>query len=141
MAKVNFYLLKQDSLQAVLALCCKLAEQQARQGQQVFILADSGETAQDMDRLLWSFTPDSFVPHVLAGDALAGQTEVIIGVSATDAGNATCILNLGTEPVAVHAGLNAIAEFVPNDETAKAQSRVRWNHYKQLGHELQLHQL
>lgn len=141
MPKVNFYLLKQNSHDAVRALCCKLADQQAKQGQRVFVLTSSADTARDMDQLLWSYPADSFVPHALASAAAAQQTAVVIGTDQQLQGSTTCVLNLGEGPVATNDRITAIAEFIVNDEDAKAQSRVRWNHYKQLGYELQLHQL
>ena len=140
MVKVNFYLLKQNTEAARAALCCKLAEQQMRQGQRVFVLTASMDDAQELDRLLWSFASESFVPHALAGDAVAETAPVVIGSGKVPAGT-SCVLNLGNMPVAASDGITAIAEFVLNDEPAKAASRQRWNHYKQLGCELQLHQL
>jgi DNA polymerase-3 subunit chi len=141
MTRVNFYLLKQNSEQARGALACRLAEQQAKQGQQVYILTGSPEQAQDMDQLLWSFTPESFVPHVLAGAAAAPQTRITIGHDTQAPAGTTCVLNLGSEPPLSQPGLAAIAEFVLNDDGAKTRSRVLWGIYKQLGYELQHHQL
>lgn len=139
--KINFYLLKQNSHSAVQALCCKLAEQQFRQGQRVGVLTEDDDSAHEMDQLLWSFTADSFVPHALANSPDAVNATVLIGPAPASLNSSTCVLNLGSEPIDAHEGLTAIAEFIRNDEDAKAQSRVRWNHYKQLGYELQLHQL
>ncbi len=141
MPKVNFYLLKQNAAEARLALACRLAEQQSRTGQRVYIVTESQEAAREMDQLLWSFVPDSFVPHTLATDDNAAKAPVVIGHTAAIPAATTCVLNLGDLPVADQAGLAAIAEFILNDAEAKADSRVRWNHYKQLGFELQLHQL
>lgn len=140
MPKVNFYLLKQNTVAARAALCCKLAEQQMRQGQRVFVLTASMDDARDIDQLLWSFMAESFVPHALADDESALSAPVVIGTGALPDG-IRCVLNLGDEPLAATDGLGAIAEFVLNDEQAKAASRQRWQHYKQLGCELQLHQL
>ncbi len=139
--KVNFYLLKQDSEQARRELACRLAEQQAKQGQRICILTDSPEAAQEMDQLLWGFTPESFLPHALVGDAAATKVPVVIGQGTQAPDGTTCILNLGTEPPLSQASLTAIAEFVLNDDESKAHSRTRWNLYKQLGYELQHHQL
>lgn len=141
MPKANFYLLKQDSDQARLALACRLAEQQAKLGQRVYILTGSAEQAQDMDQLLWSFTPESYVPHTLADAAGAAQVPVTIGVDTQAPAGTTCVLNLGSEPPLSQPSLAAIAEFVLNDAEAKARSRVLWGIYKQLGYELQHHQL
>ena len=141
MAKVNFYLLKQSAPVARQALACRLADQQSKNGQRVFIATDSQESARELDQLLWSFTPDSFLPHVLATDESAVHAQVVIGADSTVPDSVTCVLNLGETAIADQPGLGTIAEFILNDEAAKADSRVRWNHYKQLGFELQLHQL
>lgn len=141
MAKANFYLLKQDSEQARLQLACRLAEQQARQGQRICILTDSPEVAQEVDQLLWSYSPESFLPHALASDAAASKAAVVIDSGTAAPPGTTCILNLGSEAPLNQPTLTAIAEFVLNDDESKARSRARWNLYKQLGYELQHHQL
>jgi DNA polymerase-3 subunit chi len=141
MTKANFYVLKQDTEQARRLLACRLAEQQVKQGQRICILTDSREAAQEVDQLLWTFTPDSFVPHVLADDANAATTPVVITHGTEAPAGTTCILNLGAEAPLSQPTLNAIAEFVANDDESKARSRARWNLYKQLGYELQHHQL
>lgn len=139
--KVNFYLLKQDTEQARRLLACRLAEQQARQGQRICILTDSPEAAQEVDQLLWSYTPDSFLPHALAGDAAAAQVQIVVGHGTEAPAGTTCILNLGQEAPLNQPSLAAIAEFVLSDDDAKTRSRARWNLYKQLGYELQHHAL
>ena len=140
MTKVNFYLLKQNTEAARVALCCKLAEQQLRSGQRVCVQTASTESAQAIDQLLWSFKPESFVPHALVSESAAATAPVVVGAGDIPAG-ITCVLNLADTPVSASVSLTAIAEFILNDDAAKAQSRLRWNHYKQLGFELQLHQL
>jgi DNA polymerase III subunit chi len=141
MAKVNFYLLKQSEPQARKLLACRLAEQQAKQGQRIYVLAASEDEARELDHLLWSFAAESFVPHTLSGTAEEADAAVVIGHSTQVPVSATCVLNLGNEPPLGHADLATIAEFVANDDDARARSRALWGTYKQLGYELQLHQL
>lgn len=138
MPKANFYLLKDSDEAGRRRFACRLAEQQTRQGQRVFVLTSSAEAAQELDQLLWSFTPESFLPHALS-DAATGDLAVVIGHQGRkDFG---CVLNLSDNIIAEYPGITAVAEFILNDEGAKALSRARWNSYKQLGYELQLHQL
>lgn len=139
--KANFYLLKQDSEQARRLLACRLAEQQLKQGQRICILTDSAEAAQELDQLLWSYSAESFVPHARVDAAEAAAVPVTIGVGSEAPAGTTCILNLGSEAPLNQPTLTAIAEFVLNDAESKARSRARWNLYKQLGYELQHHQL
>ncbi|HEY0963489.1 MAG TPA: DNA polymerase III subunit chi [Pseudomonadales bacterium] len=139
--KANFYLLKQTDVHACRLLACRLAEQQSKQGQRVCILADTPDDARQLDELLWSFTPESFVPHALADDPAAATLPVVVAHGTEAPAGTTCILNLGSDAPRNQPSLNAIAEFVANEDEAKARSRARWNLYKQLGYELQHHQL
>lgn len=141
MAKANFYLLKQDSEQARRVLACRLAEQQAKQGQRICILTDTAEAADELDQLLWAFSSDSFLPHALATDPTAATVAVVISHGTEAPAGTTCILNLGSEAPLNQPSLTAIAEFVLSDEESRTRSRSRWNLYKQLGYELQHHQL
>ena len=141
MTKANFYVLKQDTEQARQLLACRLAEQQFKQGQRICILTDTAEAAQELDQLLWTFTPESFVPHALANDGVAADVAVTINHGNAAPPGTTCILNLGSDAPLHQPTLAAIAEFVLNDDESKARSRARWNLYKQLGYELQHHQL
>ncbi|MEY4643145.1 MAG: hypothetical protein RLZZ227_3139 [Pseudomonadota bacterium] len=141
MAKVNFYLLKQDNEQARWTLACRLAEQQAKLGQQVYILTGSQDDARQVDHLLWAFAPESFVPHALVDADGTASVAVQIGSSTQAPEGTTCVLNLGSEAPLSQPSLSAIAEFVINNDEAKTRSRSLWNLYKQLGYELQHHQL
>jgi DNA polymerase-3 subunit chi len=137
-AKINFYLLKQDNLQARTALACKLAEQLNKQGRSVQVLAESEEMARELDALLWQYPVEGFMPHSLATEnADTGITLCWPGTAGT-AGN---LLNLTDEIPACHAEVDSIAEFVINDDEAKARSREKWNYYRNLGYDLQHHQL
>jgi DNA polymerase III subunit chi len=140
MPKVNFYLLKDSDEAARRRFACRLAEQQTKQGQRVYLLATSQAEALELDQLLWSFAPESFVPHALVSTAEA-TTSVPALIGYAPRPDMACVLNLSDAAVSEYAGLSTIAEFVLNADDAKAHSRTRWNHYKQLGFELQLHQL
>jgi DNA polymerase III subunit chi len=144
MPKVNFYLLKHDTAQARQALACRLAEQQSKQGQRLYIQTADQQDAVEMDKLLWSFSAESFVPHALQTmetDASPDQCLVIIGVQTQAPAGTFCVFNLTEQAVQPQNGISAIAEFILNNEPEKARSRALWQHYKQQGFELQLHQL
>jgi DNA polymerase-3 subunit chi len=136
--KVNFYLLKQDSLQARTALACKLTDQLHKQGRPVQVLTDSEEAARDLDALLWQHPAEGFLPHALATEN-AGTTVTLCWPGRTRPGG--YLLNLTDGIPDHHADADSIAEFVINDDDAKARSREKWNFYKNLGYELQHHQL
>ncbi len=140
MPKINFYLLKQTDEQARRMLACRLAEKLYRQNRLVHVHMTTSEAAKEFDQLLWTFSADSFIPHAMCTDEDGKSAPVVIGWAPHPAAGGN-LLNLTDSVPPEHEGLETIAEFVVNDEQAKAQSRQLWNIYKQLGYELQLHQL
>jgi DNA polymerase III subunit chi len=140
MVKVNFYLMKQSDEQARNVLACRLADKLYKQHRRVHIHVSSSENAHELDQLLWTFSADSFVPHTLCADPAQATSAVVIGWDQHVAASGD-LINLTDALPPDHARLDTIAEFVVNDEQAKAHGRQLWNIYKQLGYELQHHQL
>lgn len=138
MPKINFYLLMQDNTDARAALACRLSEQLQKQGLPVAILVQDQAEADEFDQLLWRFNPESFVPHALAGNGHETGVTVCWPTHSPSSGN---LLNLVDDLPHHHETLDSIAEFVLNNDAAKARSRERWNSYKKLGYELQHHQI
>ena len=68
MAKADFYTLKENSLQARNLFACRLCDKAVSQGMIVYIQTADEDTALEMDSLLWSFRPDSFIPHALVDE-------------------------------------------------------------------------
>lgn len=140
MPKVNFYLMKQSDESARNVLACRLAERLCKQNRLVHVHLASTETAQEFDQLLWTFSLESFIPHALCTDQSRDAASVVIGWGQHSPASGD-LINLTDALPPSHAHLDMIAELVVNDEFAKAQSRQLWNTYKQLGYELQHHQL
>jgi len=140
MPKVNFYLLKDQSEEGRRLFACRLAEQLNRQGMPVQFALETDDDVEEMDRLLWNYAPESFLPHARVGDASAKDVNVLLGTGRQPL-KATTLLNLIDDLPPQHANCTTIAEFIRNNDDAKARSRQQWQSYKQLGYELQLHQL
>jgi DNA polymerase III subunit chi len=140
MPKVNFYLMKQSDEAARSVLACRLAEKLYKQNRLVHVHVASDESAREFEQLMWTFSLESFIPHALCTDPSRESGTVMIGWDqhAPASGD---LINLTDALPPNHARLDMIAELVVNDELAKAQSRQLWNTYKQLGYELQHHQL
>ncbi|MDC1528264.1 DNA polymerase III subunit chi [Gammaproteobacteria bacterium] len=145
MTQVDFYLLQQPAQEDRMAFTCRLCEKAMSQGMKIYIHTDSEKTAQDMDDLLWSFKPDSFIPHAIVGvdEDLDADEEipVFIGFGTACDVSATLLINLSEEIPAFHDQFERIAEIVPNAEAAKSNLREHWNSYKQKGFELKHHAL
>ena len=103
------------------------------------------QVAQEMDDLLWSFKPESFIPHAIVGiDAELTEDEdipVFIGYQGAFEGRADLLINLGRDIPDFHGDFARIAEIVPDSEPAKANLREHWNSYKASGFTLAHHNL
>ncbi|NOR80494.1 MAG: DNA polymerase III subunit chi [Methyloprofundus sp.] len=134
MPKVNFYILSSQSEQGRQVFACKLAEKAFRLGLKTYILTNSLHQAQQMDKLLWTFRANSFVPHEIFQDNLPSTANaVIIGTHQPPAPWRHTLINLSTDcPVQVEQ-LEQIFELLDNDETQKQTGRLRYRHYQTLG--------
>ena len=138
--RVNFYLLPQNTETARCQFACRLADKLLRGGHGVQLHAATEEEARELDALLWSYPAEGFVPHTLAdGSPPAAATAVITW--GDQQALAPCLLNLATAMPPFPERFETIAEFVLNDEAARALSRQLWNDYRQRGFELQHHQM
>ena len=66
MTRIDFYQITGDQQ----AFTCRLIDQVYRRGHQIYVHTASMEQAERLDEDLWSFRPDSFVPHALTGQEL-----------------------------------------------------------------------
>ncbi|MDE0309617.1 MAG: DNA polymerase III subunit chi [Acidiferrobacterales bacterium] len=63
--EVVFYYLKQPAHDGVLRLTCNLANAAFTRNHKVYIAASSPEMCTVLDDLLWTFAPNSYVPHII----------------------------------------------------------------------------
>lgn len=132
----KFFVLKQDESQAKpddhLVLAAKIAAEQYRNGQRIFICVDNNETACAIDEIIWSFDPDSFVPHNLQGEGPKGGAPVEIGIT-PPVGNRKVLINLAKNVPDYIRRFNQVFDFVPVEPVAKQAARERFKKLRQLG--------
>lgn len=120
------------------AVACKVVEKAWQRGMSIYLHTASENAARDMDELLWTFRPDSFVPHALAGTDGADEA-VTIGCDMREAAGREVLVNLCAPLSAESARFERIAEVVSDDALARAEARERYAAYRNLGHELRHH--
>jgi DNA polymerase-3 subunit chi len=145
MAQVDFYSISQPDEEARLFVACRLVEKAMGQGLKIYIHTDNEKAAMDMDDLLWSFKPESFIPHAIVGiDVELGDDDevpVYIGYFDKAPTGADLLVNLSKDIPPFHDSFPRIAEIVPNVESAKVNLREHWSTYKAQGYTLEHHQL
>lgn len=132
-----------------LTYACRLLRKAVSKGAHVQVVGDDRAVG-DLDRLLWTVSAQSFMPHcwASAGSDVLRNTPIVMwrgadrfpGHAAAGAALPRQVLvNLGPEVPATFDGFARLIELVDDDHEVRVAARARWKAYAQLGHELQRH--
>jgi DNA polymerase-3 subunit chi len=147
MSRVDFAFGAPDRLR----MACEVVRKHYLAGRRLVVYTQDTKRLAQFDRLLWSFDPEAFVPHVMADDPLAGSTPVVLTaagplpvpapVPAKDAGTALqpWLINLDLDCPPGAGDFERILEIVSDHDEDKAAARSRWRQYQAEGHTLHAH--
>jgi DNA polymerase-3 subunit chi len=142
MSRVDFYILAGAGEPSRHGFACRLAEKAYRLNNTVHIHTANREQAEVLDQLLWTFRDGSFVPHeVLGVPGRHSDAPVTIGFDTPDIENCDLLINLTDEVPSGAASFPRVAELVTSDEESRQRSRKRFVHYRDLGVELETHNI
>ena len=103
----------------------------------MIVYAPSPKLADEFDRLLWTFSQLSLVPHVKAGHAFAAETPIVIASDDTSLTHHQALLNIGDDPPPFFSRFDALREVVSSDGDDRASARERMKFYKSRGFDVQ----
>ncbi|MBJ6983479.1 DNA polymerase III subunit chi [Luteimonas sp. MC1750] len=137
--RADFYLIAKPRFRdEPLLLVCELAKKACAANQPMLVLARDMEQAERLDDLMWSFEPDAFIPHEIAGTGFdddeggdEAETDVLIVPPEIDVPLRPLVLNL--RDAAVEGEVARVLEVVPADPSARDPLRARWTQYKARG--------
>ena len=142
MSRVDFYILAGTGEPSRHNFACRLAEKAYRLNHTVHIHTTNRQQAERLDELLWTFRDGSFVPHQLLGLAYHHTSApVTIGFEEKAIGGQDLLINLSEEIPEMAGSFPRVAELVTSDEQSRQKSRKRFVHYKELGAELETHNI
>ncbi|MEY4768531.1 MAG: hypothetical protein RL637_1170 [Pseudomonadota bacterium] len=142
MTEVSFYLLSTEAEYQRQLFACKLIEKAYRSGCFCAILTDSETYSHTFDDLLWTFRPNSFIPHeIYQGKNPNFANTVIISHSQIPLNWQRVILNLSSTIPPELTQTQRILEILNNHSTVKQFGRQRYRQYKELGFTLNTHQI
>lgn len=144
MTEVRFYHLQRARLEEILPVILERCHQR---GERALVLTGSNERAEALAALLWTYRPDSFLPHGTGRDGdpaeqpifLAGPAEGETGESAEGGGGnpngaKVLILSDGARHPDL-AGFGLVCNlFDGHDEAAVAAAREQWRRCKDAGY-------
>ncbi len=86
--EIGFFHLTRSPLERALP---RLLQQLLARGERVFLKCADAETAETLDRFLWTFDPDSFLPHGRVGEGRESDQPVLIGWQDTPPANSATV--------------------------------------------------
>ena len=141
MPRADFYLIAKPRFASQpLRLVCELARKANDAGMPTLILARDLAQAEALDDLLWSFDPDAFIPHQIAGSE-DDEEEAMVLIAAPEhpADPRPMVINLRDAPWLE--ACERVLEVVPADPSAREPLRERWRQYKEAGYALSKHDM
>lgn len=137
MTSVDFYFNAADPMQ----VACRLAGKALALKKRLLIYAPATETAQRIDRMLWTWPAIAFVPHCAEHDPLAPDTPVLIGADTEAASSCELLLNLSAECPPRFERFERVLEVVGTGDEEKQQARKRYAFYRDRGYRISNHDL
>ena len=133
MPRADFYLIDKPRFrEEPLLLVCELVRKAYAAELPTLVLARDTAQAEALDDLLWSFDPDEFLPHQIAGsDEGDGDTPILITTPEMDVPARPLLINL--RDAAPAGSFERVLEVVPADPGTRGPLRERWKHYQSLG--------
>ena len=136
MPRADFYLIDKPRFrEQPLLLVCELAKRGYAANLSILVLARDTAQAEAIDDLMWSFDPDEYLPHQIAGmDEDEDEAPILIAAPDTDVPPRPLLINL--RDAAPDGSFERVLEVVPADPAARGPLRARWKHYQALGFDL-----
>lgn len=141
MPRIDFYTLEDDSRGDRFLLACRLLESIRRQDLRVLVYCPDLEQARHLDRLLWTYREDSFLPHGLVERVDPQWTPILISRDGAPDSETAVLINLSSEIPSFHARFERLCELIDHDPQVRAAGRARFRAYREQGHALEHHRI
>lgn len=139
MTRVGFYVVQTDEPGQRLHVAARLADKAFQRGHRIFINATDETQATELDELLWSFRPASFLPHGLHGQEHSDT--IAIGWGQEPDNHNDFLINLQLEIPPFFSRFQRVAEVVTQEPASLHALRKSWKFYKERGYQLEKHDL
>lgn len=142
MAQITFYHLPDDTTHIQIQLqeqAIQFCNQYAQQGARLFIHCADQAQAEQIDERIWQQPPAQFIAHHLIGETGFHANQIEIGwFGKRPQSKRDILINLAAEAPNFAPSFTQVIDFIPYDETLKQYARVRYQIYRQAGHQLEV---
>lgn len=129
---MNFYHLQRSAPEQALP---KLLEKILQAGKRAVVMARSEERVEALNARLWTYDPNSFLPHGSKADGSASDQPVWLTIEDENPNGASVLVLTDGAATARMADYERCLELIDgNDPERVADARQRWAAYKNAGH-------
>ena len=121
---------------AVDAVLPGLLHKVVQAGHRVLVCCPTRQRAEELDTLLWTFHPVSFLPHATTADVMAARQPVLLADEESNLNNADVLLTLDGAMPAADAAYDTVLDVFSAADSAVAAARDRFKNYRTRGVEL-----
>ena len=145
MTQIDFHILQDTSIEARWLYVCRFIEKVERLGHSILVVVDTQEQAHELDDLLWSFKPESFIAHQIIGGDEDARVEITYPLNA-NAGTINSgehqdvLINLSSQIPDFFSRFARLAEIVIQEPKILENTREHYRFYKQRGYPITQHQ-
>nr|WP_299243373.1 DNA polymerase III subunit chi [uncultured Halomonas sp.] len=140
MTQIDFYILPDTTREARLDFACRLVETIYRKGYRLHVHVTDEQEAQLIDEKLWTFRPESYVPHAIVGSDLDKPPVTIDWREAPEPG-IEAMLNLNPGIPEWFSRFERVAEIINQHQEVLRSKRECWQTYKHRGYPVKAHHL
>jgi len=119
-----------------IAAACALLGGAYAKNKPVLVYAPDSEIANGVDRMLWTQSALSFVPHCRGNSPLAGETPILITDNLDKVPQDDRLMNLGQEVPPGFSRFHSLIEVVSQEPADRDSARERVRFYKDRGYEV-----
>ncbi len=151
MTQIDFYILPDSSLEAQLHFACRLTEKAQRLGRKVYIATGDRQHSEQLDELLWTFRPESFIPHACQesgddsetteGKANNMDVSVLIGHNNNGGNHHDLLINLSRKVPDCFSRFERLSEIVIQEHSVLSKTRENYKFYRDRGYPIRSHDL
>ena len=139
MTRIDFYVLQQDSLIARVHYACRLAEKAINQNHHVMIAVKNESQANEISEYLWSFKPESFLPHNLQEESVTAP--IVITWSQDHDSFHDVLINLSDDIPESFSRFQRVTEIVVQQQECLKSTRAHYQFYRDRGYPLKSHRI
>lgn len=139
MTRIDFYVLQQNTMMARWHYACRLAEKALQRGYNVIIAVDDEAQALNLRDYLWTFKPESFLPHQLQHEK--GNAPIVLLWDKDKEHYHEILINLANHIPNWFSRFQRVTEIVVQDQKCLESTRTHYQFYRNRGYPLKSHNI